>query len=212
MNARYLAPVLLMVMPGALAAQAGGAPAKSHICLAPSSVETASGTAAQAMQAVRETFTSFLTGPTLEVAPLQSRLASQAKAEAKAANCAFVLLTTLKQVHKGGGGGPSLLSRAAAGAVQGGASAAGGLVNSAGGQVAANATSGAAGAAAQNYGSSTQTKDEMTLTTHLENADGKVLVDMTEKRTAQSNGEDMLTPLVEKGATAVANAVSAPAK
>jgi hypothetical protein len=86
MNARYLAPVLMMVMPAAVAAQAGGTTAKSHICLAPSSVETASGTAAQAMAAVRETFTSFLTGPTLEVAPLQSRLPSQAKAEAKAAN------------------------------------------------------------------------------------------------------------------------------
>jgi hypothetical protein len=211
MNARYLAPVLLMAMPGALAAQAGGTPAKAHICLAPSSVETASGTAMQAMQAVRETFSSFLTGPTLEVAPLQSRLPSQAIAEAKAANCPFVLLTTLKQVHKGGGG-PSLLGRAAAGAVQGGAQSVGGFASSAGAGVAANATSGAAGAAAQNYGSGTQSKDEMTLSTHLENADGKVLVDMTDKRTAQSNGEDMLTPLVEKAATAVANAVSAPAK
>jgi hypothetical protein len=211
MNARYLAPVLFIVMPGALAAQAGGTPAKAHICLAPSSVETASGTAAQAMQAVRETFSSFLTGPTLEVAALQSRLPSQAKAEAKAANCPFVLLTTLKQVHKGGGG-PSLLGRAAAGAVQGTASSVGGLTNSAGASVAANATSGAANGAAQSYGSSTQSKDELTLSTHLENADGKVLVDETDKRTAKSNGEDMLTPLVEKAATAVANAVSAPAK
>ena len=51
----------------------------------------------------------------------------------------------------------------------------------------------------------------MTLTTHLESADGKVLVDMTGKRKADSNGEDMLTPLVEKAATAVANAISKPA-
>ncbi len=226
MNARYLAPVLLMMVPGVLAAQGGatpapatpapgapaaGAPAKAHICLAPSSVETASGTAEQAMQAVRETFSSFLTGPTLEVAALQSRLPSQAKAEAKAANCPFVLLTTLKQVHKSGGG-PNLLGRAAAGAVQGGAQSVGGFANSAGANAAANATSGAAGAAASSYGSGTQSKDQMTLSTHLENADGKVLVDMTDKKTAQSNGEDMLTPLVEKAATAVANAVSAPAK
>lgn len=226
MNARYLAPVLVMMIPGVLAAQGGATPApgtsppgaaaaatpgKAHICLAPSSVETASGTAAQAMQAVRETFSSFLTGPTLEVAPLQSRLASQAKAEAKSANCPFVLFTTLKQVHKGGGG-PNLLGRAAAGAVQGGASSVGGFVNSPGGAAAANATSGAAAGAASSYGSSTQSKDELTLSTHLENGDGKVLVDMTDKKTAQSNGEDMLTPLVEKAATAVANAVSGPAK
>jgi hypothetical protein len=217
MRARYLAPVLLVVMPAVVAAQAAApapaaaTPGKSHICLAPSSVETASGTAAQAMSAVKETFTSFLTGPTLEVAALQSRLPSQAKAEAKAANCPYVLLTTLKQVHKGGGG-PNLFGRAAAGAVSGGASAAGGLVGSPGGAVAANATAGAANGAASSYGSSTQSKDELTLSTHLENADGKVLVDETDKRTAQSNGEDMLTPLVEKAATAVANAVAAPGK
>jgi hypothetical protein len=215
MHARYLAPVLLIIVPAVGGAQASGAaastPGKSHICLAPASVETASGTAAQAMTAVKETFTSFLTGPTLEVAPLQSRLPSQAKAEAKAASCPYVLYTTLKQTHKGGGG-PNLLGRAAAGAVQGGASAAGGLVGSPGGAVAANAAGGAAGGAASSYGSSTQSKDEMTLSTRLENADGKVLVDETDKRSAQSNGEDMLTPLAEKAATAVANAVAAPGK
>src|ERR1700722_6829363 len=150
MRARYLAPVLLVVMPAVVAAQAAApapaaaTPGKSHICLAPSSVETASGTAAQAMSAVKETFTSFLTGPTLEVAALQSRLPSQAKAEAKAANCPYVLLTTLKQVHKGGGG-PNLFGRAAAGAVSGGASAGGGLVGPPGGAVAAAARAGGGG-------------------------------------------------------------------
>jgi hypothetical protein len=96
----------------------------------------------------------------------------------------------------------------AGGAVQEGAYTAGSNSGSVVGQIAGNAAGGAAGAAATNYSSSTQTKDELTLSTHLESADGKVLVDMTDKKKAQSAGEDMLTPLVEKAATAVAAAVS----
>lgn len=207
MTARYMTPILLALLSTSAAAQ--GTPAKAHICLAPTSVETASGTAATAMSAVRETFTSYLTGPTLEVAPLSSRLESQARQEAKAANCPYLLITTLKQEHKGGGSG--LLGRVASGAVQQGVSSADVGSNSAAGRVATGAATGAASGAANNYGSSTQAKDEMTLTTHLESADGKVLVDMSGKRKADSNGEDMLTPLVEKAATAVANAVSKPA-
>jgi hypothetical protein len=207
MTARYMTPIFLTLLSTSAAAQ--GTPAKAHICLAPSSVETASGSAATAMSAVRETFTSYLTGPTLEVAPLSSRLESQARQEAKAANCPYLLITTLKQEHTGGGSG--LLGRVASGAVQQGVSSADVGSNSAAGRVATGAATGAASGAANNYGSSTQAKDEMTLTTHLESADGKVLVDMTGKRKADSNGEDMLTPLVEKAATAVANAISKPA-
>jgi hypothetical protein len=233
MNARFLTPLFLMLSSASAAAQgtpapstptpgtpapttpapttpAPATPGRAHICLAPSSVETASGTAAQAMSAVRETFTSYLTGPTLEVAPLNARLPSQAREEAKASNCPYLLLTTLKQVHKGGGNG--LLSRVAGSAVQQGAYSAGEATGSTVGRIAGNAAGGAAGAAAYDYGSTTKSKDELTLTSHLESADGKVLVDMTAKRKAESDGEDMLTPLVEKAATAVAAAVSKPAK
>lgn len=188
---------------------APSSPAKSHICLAPASVQTASGTADQAITAVRETFTSYLTGPSLEVAPLTARLQSQAREEAKAANCPYLLLTTIKQVHKNGGGS-SFLSRAAGSAVQQGAYAAGSATGSVAGRVAGDAAGGAAGAAT--YGGYTQAKDELTLTSHLESADGKVLVDKTDSDKAESAGQDLLTPLVEKAATAIAAAVKSPAK
>jgi len=180
---------------------------KAHICMAPSSVETAGQSAADAIAAVQGQFASYLTGPTLEVAPLASRLPDQARIEAKGDNCPYVLFTTLKQVHKSGGGGGGLLGRVAGGAVQQGAYAAGSDVSSTGARVAMNASAGAAGSAAS-YSGSTQAKDELTLTTHLEAGDGTVLVDMTDKRKADSNGEDLLTPLVEKAATAVAEAVA----
>jgi hypothetical protein len=74
--------------------------------------------------------------------------------------------------------------------------------------LAAGAAAGAAGAVAYDFASSTKTKDELSLTYHLESAAGKVLVDETEKRKAQSDGEDLLTPVVEKAAEAVAAAVA----
>ncbi len=159
------------------------------------------------MTAVRETFTSYLTGPSLEVAPLTARLPDQAREEAKAANCPFVLFTSVKQVHSSGGGG-SLFGRVAGTAIQQGAYAAGGATGSAAGQIGINAAGGAAGAAASTYGSYTKPNDELTLTARLESGDGKVLVNSTNKKKAESTGEDLLTPLVEKAATSVAGAVS----
>jgi hypothetical protein len=191
-----------------VAAAPAATPGKAHICLAPASVETASGTATDAMTAVRETFTSYLTGPTLEVAPLTARLPDQARQEAKASNCPFVLFTSVKQVHSSGGGGSSLLSRVAGSAIQQGAYAAGGVTSNTAGQIGINAAGGAAGAAATNYGSLTKPNDELTLTARLESGDGKVLVNSTNKKKAESSGEDLLTPLVEKAATAVAGAVA----
>jgi hypothetical protein len=117
----------------------------------------------------------------------------------------------LKQVRKTSGGS-SLLGRVAGGAVQQGAYSAGSSMNSGAARLATNAAAGGAGAAASNYGSTTQTKDELTLTSRLESADGTALVDMTDTRKADSNGEDLLTPMVEKAATAIANALATPAK
>jgi hypothetical protein len=164
------------------------------------------------MTAVRETFTSFLTGPTLEVAPLTARLPDQARLEAKSSNCPYVLFSSVKQVHKSGGGGNSFLSRAAGAAIQQGANTASGTTSNVAGQIGINAAGGAAGAAAMNYGSYTKPNDELTLTARLESADGKVLVSSTNKKKAESTGEDLLTPLVEQASSAVAAAVSKPAK
>ena len=86
------------------------------ICLAPTSVEENSGNATQAMDATRETFTSYLTGPSLATHPLQAKLESQFRQEARQAKCPYLLLTTLKHVHKKSGG--SVFGKMAAGAAQ----------------------------------------------------------------------------------------------
>jgi hypothetical protein len=178
----------------------------TRICLAPATVETAVGNAADAVNAVRETFTGYLTGPSLGALPLSARLQSQAREEAKAAACPYLLLPTVKHVRKSGGGG--LLRRMAGGAAQQGAWSAGAAAGSTVGGIAAGAAAGAAGVAAYDYASWVRTKDEMTLTYRLESAAGKVLLEKSEKRKAQSDGEDLLTPLVQNAAEAVVAAAA----
>jgi hypothetical protein len=195
--------LLAGVASGVTAQEKGGV---TRVCLAPASVEAGSGNANAAIDAVRETFTSYLTGPSLRAEPLKARLASQVREEARQAGCPYLLLTTVKHVQKRGGGG--LLGRMAAGAAQQGAWEAGVTSGSAAGRIAGQAAYGAAGQAAYNYATSVHKKDELTLGYRLETADGKVLVEKKDKRKAESDGEDLLSPMVEKAAEAVAAAAA----
>jgi hypothetical protein len=196
----FLAAFLPLV---SASAQASGD--TTSVCLAPATVESAVGNSGDAASAVRETFTSFLTGPSIAVRPLNARLQSQVREEAKASGCRYLLLPSVKHVHKSGGGG--LLGRMAGGAVEQGAWRAGATAGSTVGGVAAGAAAGAAGAAANSYASSVRNKDELTLSYRLESDEGTALVDESEKRKAKSDGEDLLTPLVQHAAEAVAAAV-----
>ncbi len=175
----------------------------TQICLAPATVETAP-TGVDPMSAVRETFTSFLTGPSLAVTPLQARLRSQVQQEAKQARCPYLLLPTIKHERKTGGGG--LFGKVGAGAVQQGAWAVTGSAGSTVGRVVAGAAAGAATSAANDYALNSRTKDELTLAYRLESSTGAMLVEKSEKRKAKSDGEDLLTPLVQHAAEAIATA------
>ena len=168
-----------------------------RICLAPASIEASNNTAS-AVDAVRESFIGFLTGPSLKAHPLTARLESQAREEAKQASCPFILLTTLKLVSKRSGG--SMLGQIAAGAARQGAWEAGARSGTAAGRIAGSAAYGGLSQAAYNYAVTIRNKDELTLGWRLESADGAVLVENREKRTAKSDGEDLLTPLVQQAA------------
>jgi len=178
----------------------------AHICLVPPAVEATAGSADNAIAAVRETFVSFLNGPSLTVTPLSARLEGQAREEAKSGNCPFLLFTSVKHTRKSGG----LLGRAAAGAVQSGVYAGGSTSSSAAARIATTVVGGAASAAAAGYAyaSIVKTQDELTLTSRLESGDGKVLLQQTDKRKATSDGEDLVTPVVQHAAEAIADAVA----
>ena len=86
---------------------AASAPKKEgtvRIGIATPKAQLTAGDAAQAAEAVRNTFASYLGGPTVEVIALTARLPSQALEEAKQSGCDYVLHASLTQ-KKGGGGG-----------------------------------------------------------------------------------------------------------
>lgn len=172
----------------------------TRLCLAVPRVQMNAGDAAQAAEAVSHTFKSYLTSSTLETVVLGARLPSQAAEEAKQGGCDYVLYSSL--THKKGGSG--LLGRALGDAansavwhIPGGGSAAGTIARSA-------AISGAHTAAS--VAASIKAKDELTLAYKLETADGtKPPLIKTEKAKAKANGEDVLTPLIEKASEMIIN-------
>lgn len=188
------------------AVESGGNAAEPvEICLAPASVQMAAGKSDEAVQAVRDVFVSFLNGPTLKVTPLTARLASQAKEEAKKGHCRYVLFVTLTHKKKNGSG---LFARAAS-------EAAGTVVwhipggGSAGSAAARSAATSVASTALRGVSSNVRAKDEMKLEYRLEAADRTTpLLARSEKSQAKSDGEDLLTPLVERAATAIADTVN----
>ena len=203
------AALLLVMLPLAPAvaqdATTASGPVVTPICLAPTTVEAAPS-GVDPLAAVRDAFTSFLTGPTLSVQPLTARLQSQVRQEAKLADCKFLLLTAIKHQRKKSGG---ILGKMVGGAVQQGAWAVSGSVaGSVVGQVAAGVAAGAASSAISDYAANSKQTDELTLSYRLETDGGKVLVEKSEKRKARTDGDDVLTPLAQTAAEAIADALA----
>jgi hypothetical protein len=167
------------------------------------SVNGIEGDATSMGSVVRELFTSYLKGPSVQVLELEARLTSQAMAEARQKNCGHVLLATV--TRKRGGG-------SAFGKIMGGAAGAAAWSIPGGGSVGSAVARGAAWGATQAVASlaaSTKAKDEMRLEYRLSSPDGATtLGPATEKRKAKADGEDILTPLVEKAAEAIVGSIS----
>ena len=167
------------------------------------SVQGAVGSATEVASAVRDLFGSFLTGPSIHAVPIDARLADQGVEEAKQKECNNVLIATLVRKHSGGGGWSKALGQAAA---------VGSWYVPYGGTVASNVARGVSIATAQavsSLASETKAKDEMTLEYRVLSTDGNTRVpSTTEKAKAKSDGEDLLTPIVERASQAIANVVS----
>ena len=153
---------------------------------------------------LRDLFASYLNGPSIRAIILDARLPSQAIEEARQKQCAFVLLTTIKRKRDGGSGWGRAIGQAAGSAAYYGIPYGGGA--------AAAAARGAAVAGAHaisSMASSTRVKDEVTLEYRVGTPDAVMrTAPKTEKAKAKSDGEDLLTPLVENAANAVAAIVS----
>jgi hypothetical protein len=72
----------------------------------------------------------------------------------------------------------------------------------------ANAAASAAAEAARGLATNVKTRDELTLDWRLETMDGAIVAKNSAKAKASSDGQDLLTPMVERAAETIANAVA----
>ena len=187
-------------------AQDAGKGAQTCVAIVLPSAKGIDGDATEFAKNLRELFVSYLTGPTLRAIPLEARLASQAVEEAQDKKCGYVVVTSITRKRDGGGGFGAALGRAAGAAavhaVPYGSGAAGAAT------AAAREAARAGAQAVSSMASTTKAKDELTLEFRVGNPDAVLqLSPKTEKAKAKSDGEDLLTPLVEKAAEAIAATV-----
>jgi hypothetical protein len=203
---RVLAIVVYAMAASAAAAQepmpAPAAPSTAT-CIAMSlpSVQGADGSATHVAAGVRDLFTSFLQGPSITIVSLETRLAVQASEEARQKSCDRLLIVSLTRKRGGGNSVGRILGQAGATAAW----------YTPVGSAAGAAVRGAAVAgvqAASEIAATTRAKDEMRLTYRLVALDGRVIVKPKEERAkAKTDGEDLLTPLVQAASEAIAAVV-----
>ena len=185
---RLLLVGMFLVSATALDAQESRAasqrPGVACIAMSLPTVQGADGNATDVGGAVRDLFTSYLQGPSINVISLESRLSIQATEEAKQKSCDQVLIVSLTRKR----GGSGVLGRALAHA---GTTAAWHTpIGGVGANVARSAAIAGAQAASE-IASSTRAKDEMRLQYRLVATDGRVVVkSKEEKAKASADGED----------------------
>ena len=161
------------------------------------SVRGAEGDATATATSLRDLLSTYLTGPKLRVVNVDARLPVQAIEEASEKQCAPVLVVTLTRKRHDGSGVGKALGRAAGSAA---------WYVPYGGGGAATAIRGAAIAGASvvsELASSTRAKDELTIDYRIARPDAVNGASRRETLKAKTDGEDLVTPLVERVAESV---------
>jgi hypothetical protein len=154
-----------------------------------------------APEALRTLLTQYLTGPQIEVVPIAAMIPLHVEAEAKQKECNFLFYASLSQKRgRGFGflrGAQSMTSMVPVIGMAGGTGA---IVGRAAAMTAINAAS--------QLSSEVKAKSEVTLQYQLV-APGAAspLIANADKVKAESDGQDVITPLVEQAATAVTTAL-----
>ena len=157
--------------------------------------------ASELAAAVKNTLDEYLKGTNVEIVAIEAGLPAQIKEEAKQKQIDFVLFLNVS--HKKGGGGFGKMFGRIAPVI---ADSIPGAERSVEANTAINAGRDVlytAGDAAR----SVKAKDELTLEINLETSENQVLAKQF-KAKAKSDGEDLITPLVEQIAQAILQAVS----
>ena len=166
---------------GLTSASTAKKPGVIRIGLITPKVQTSSGDAARTTETLRNGFVSQLNGANVEVVALSASQLSQALDEGRQRQCDYVLTVQLN-IKKGGG---SMFGRAI-------------------GNIAASAAGVPTGGATN----AIKAKDELSLQYILDNLQtSKTVLSNTAKAKARSDGEDIITPEVQKASQAIRAAV-----
>jgi hypothetical protein len=195
---------LFLTIFGSVSLQAQTADAKTKkIRLGLATVKTASvGEGMDAQQfgaAIQTTLGEYLKSPDVEIVVLEAKLPSAIEAEAREKAIDYLISATVS--HKKGGGGFGMFGAIAP--VLGQVAPMAGMGGSVAGAVAGSVASTAimtAAAMSQNV----KAKDSIELNVSMQKASDKsVVLTKQLKEKAKSNGQDIITPLIEKSAQAI---------
>ncbi len=160
-------------------------------------------TAADLAAAIQNTLGEFLKGTKIELVQLEAKLASAVDTEATQKECDYVLNATVSH-KKGGGGFGGMFGSVVAQSISSGGYGTGSRVGNIVGQAAAQTV-----VTASQMSANVKSKDEISLEVKM-NAPGNSAAVLTKqaKAKAKSNGEDIITPVVEQIAQAIFNTVA----
>jgi hypothetical protein len=152
---------------------------------------------------LRVMLTQYLAGPSVETIAIVALLPDQIEAEAKSRQCDFVVYSSLSQKKQAGGMGFLKNASGLANMIP-----MVGMANGMSGAIAASSVAASASQAAS-LSSGVKAKSDIVLEYHM-NAPGNAspVLNTTLDAKATADGEDLITPLVEKEATAIMAEVS----
>jgi hypothetical protein len=152
--------------------------------------------------AVQNSLTEYLKTPGIELVLLDAKLPAAIEAEAKQKECDFVVYTGVAHKKGGGGGFGGMLGKSLGSVVaQTGIGHTGSAAGNIAGQMATQTI------VATTLTSNVKSKDEITLDLRLMKGDA-LAFSRQFKGKAKSDGEDILTPLIEQSAQAIVEAAS----
>jgi hypothetical protein len=155
--------------------------------------------AQQLASAIQNTLGEYLKSPKIELVALEAKLTSAIDAEAKEKECDYVIYAQVSHKKGGGGGMFGKMLGKVGGAV---ANQAYGSSN-----IAGAITSGTIQTAADVSGN-VKSKDELTLDVRVNSAGGAQALAKQFKHKAKSDGEDIISPIIEQAAQAILDAVA----
>ena len=198
--------------PAPLGPKAAG---KIRIGVAPPDAQVGQGnnTGADYSTPIRNAEIALMSGPAIEIAPLDSHVAMQLQAEAQQKQCDYIMFSAVSVKHSSGGFGKFMK----VGSLAASMTPMGAMAHGMGGAAAAQAAGMAASQMAQQqamnqlagFNGQIKSKDDVTVQYQLViPGQSTPVVQNSLAGKAKSDGEDVLTPLLQQAATTVLTSVS----